>query len=189
MGVTLEELRESLATHTISVEAAGAGFAAAVANARKYHGEEISAAQALADAGIALAPVADEPASEPVADPPGDTLELARKVQLVFDEQTAGWRERSVFERSWLNRSFKGRADIPAEEMSKMLARLVADLEAGQLAEPDRYGKALAGLDRFYAFLYQAAKGYGKDAEQRRKQLEVIDDWREDVVELRERLA
>jgi len=59
MGKSEEEMLEVVKAHTLSVEAAGAGFAAAVAMAARYRGQEISSMQALADAGISI-PVAGQ---------------------------------------------------------------------------------------------------------------------------------
>lgn len=53
-GTTEAELYEMLRDQILSVEAAGAGFAAAMALGKRYRGQEISAAQALYDAGIEL---------------------------------------------------------------------------------------------------------------------------------------
>jgi NAD(P)-dependent dehydrogenase (short-subunit alcohol dehydrogenase family) len=54
MGQPIEELRALLVAHTIPVEAAGAGFAAAVVLAERYRGQEISSVQALMDASIPI---------------------------------------------------------------------------------------------------------------------------------------
>ena len=54
MGMSLEQLFELNKNAQISPEAAGAGFAIAVALAKKYHGQEISSIQVLRQAGIPL---------------------------------------------------------------------------------------------------------------------------------------
>ena len=54
MGMSLEELFELNKNAQISPEAAGAGFAIAVALAKKYHGQETSSIQVLREAGIPL---------------------------------------------------------------------------------------------------------------------------------------
>ena len=52
MGIPLEELNVILKEQTISVEAAGAGFAAAVALADQFKGQETASVPALIAAGI-----------------------------------------------------------------------------------------------------------------------------------------
>ena len=58
LGLSLGEFYAMNRGALVSVEAAGAGFAAAIALAERYAGQEISSTQALVDAGIA---VPDEP--------------------------------------------------------------------------------------------------------------------------------
>jgi NAD(P)-dependent dehydrogenase (short-subunit alcohol dehydrogenase family) len=54
LGMTVEEFWKMNRGAVVSTEAAGAGFAAAVALAERYAGQEISSTQALIDAGIDL---------------------------------------------------------------------------------------------------------------------------------------
>ena len=54
LGLTVPEFYAMNSAACLSVEAAGAGFAAAVANAERYGGQEISCTQALLDAGIEI---------------------------------------------------------------------------------------------------------------------------------------
>ena len=54
MGMSLEDLFELNKNAQISPEAAGAGFAIAVALAKKYHGQETSSIQVLREAGVPL---------------------------------------------------------------------------------------------------------------------------------------
>ena len=54
MGMSLDELFELNKNAQISPEAAGAGFALAIAQAKKYHGQETSSIQVLREANIPL---------------------------------------------------------------------------------------------------------------------------------------
>jgi NAD(P)-dependent dehydrogenase (short-subunit alcohol dehydrogenase family) len=54
MGMSLDELFELNRNAQISPEAAGAGFALAIAQAKKYHGQEMSSIQVLREANIPL---------------------------------------------------------------------------------------------------------------------------------------
>jgi NAD(P)-dependent dehydrogenase (short-subunit alcohol dehydrogenase family) len=54
LGLTVDEFWVMNRGAVLSVEAAGAGFAAAIAQAERYAGQEISSSQALIDAGIEL---------------------------------------------------------------------------------------------------------------------------------------
>jgi NAD(P)-dependent dehydrogenase (short-subunit alcohol dehydrogenase family) len=66
LGLTLDDFYTMNRSTLLSVEAAGAGFAAAVALANQYGGQEISSTQALIDAGIAI--------PDEAAVPPGITI-------------------------------------------------------------------------------------------------------------------
>ena len=67
LGLSGAEFLRLTRSTLISVEAAGAGFAAAIAMADRYAGQEISSTQALVDAGITLpeVPVFPLPGGEP----------------------------------------------------------------------------------------------------------------------------
>ena len=54
MGMSIDELFELNKNAQISPEAAGTGFALAIAQAKKYHGQETSSIQVLREAGIPL---------------------------------------------------------------------------------------------------------------------------------------
>ena len=72
MGMSLEELFELNKNAQISPEAAGAGFAIAIALAKKYHGQETSSIQVLREAGI---PLTDEEETEMDAQKPNQKQE------------------------------------------------------------------------------------------------------------------
>jgi len=101
MGKPVEELRELLKPHTISVEAAGAGFAAAIALADRYRGQEISSVQALLDAGVELPQATQEPVSTSLtSEQIAQALALCRRVRATLAEQSAGWKQRSILNSS-----------------------------------------------------------------------------------------
>jgi NAD(P)-dependent dehydrogenase (short-subunit alcohol dehydrogenase family) len=185
MGQSADELREILKAHTLSVQAAGAGFAAAVALAERYCGQEISSAQALMDAGIELAqetPVAGQSTLS------SEQLErawaLCRQVRATLAEQSAGWKQRNLFEQQWLVRTFKQYARLSVEEWLKTLEQLEQTLAARETAGVMAAGAPFDGLARYYAHLYDMAKGYIKDPAQREEQLRIVKGWQEDAERL-----
>ena len=185
MGKTTEELRAILQDHTLSVEAAGAGFAAAVALAERYRGQEISSVQALLDAGIELS--SETPASGSIDLTPEQWTELTvlcRRVRTTLDEQSAGWQERNLFERGWMVRTFRQYAGMPAEEWIDTLTRMEALAKARDGVALQALHPPLAGLAGYYAHLYEMARGYVKDPEQRERQLQIVKGWQMDVEQL-----
>ena len=186
MGESTEALTALLADHTIPVEAAGAGFAAAVALAERYRGQEIASIAALIDAGIEV-PEAGQNEGGPKLD--AQTLAqiaaLAGEARATLAEQSAGWAERSLFERQWLIRTFRQKAGKPVEAWLETLEQLEARAAAGDAAGVAALHPPLEGLAVYYRHLGEAAKGYVKDPTQREEQLRIVCGWQEAV----ERLA
>ncbi len=179
----------------ISVEAAGAGFAAAVAMADRYAGQEISSTQALVDAGIALPeapafPLAGTEPGLPALDAapalakPEELAARCRQVRSTLSEQAEGWRRRSFFERQWMVRDFKQRAGMPAERWVEVLDGLERALGAGEVGPLVDHREQLATLAGFYAHLGDLARGYVKDPLEREAQLEAVEGWEAEVRDL-----
>ncbi|HET7465272.1 MAG TPA: SDR family oxidoreductase [Candidatus Dormibacteraeota bacterium] len=170
MGMTAKDLWAMNAGAVLSVEAAGAGFAAAIALADRYAGQEISSSQALVDAGIEIAP------AESAAPFTAPAEEARARVVKTLREQYRGWQGRSFFERQWMLRDFKQRVGMPAERCLEMLAQT-----------PDV--ATLRRLADFYAHMAQLAAGYVKNATEREAQVRLVNSWRQEVDELLGALA
>lgn len=180
LGTTVEEFWRTNAGAVLSVEAAGAGFAAAVALASRYAGQEISSTQALIDAGISV-PDAFAPAAPPDTVPVPAALEACRAVQATLLEQAAGWKRRSFFERQWMLRDFKQRAGVPVERCLELLERSAAELAAGNAGTLLQARPTLERLAAFYAHMAQLAEGYIKDPAQRAEQVRLVQSWEAEV--------
>jgi NAD(P)-dependent dehydrogenase (short-subunit alcohol dehydrogenase family) len=181
MGISLDELQVILKANTISVEAAGAGFAAAVALADQFHGQETASVGALVAAGIEL-PVDGDAVRIAYTDEDCEhILEMTRKVKNVLMEQTSGWKKRSIFEQQWLIRSFKKYAGMSVEEWLDTLDRLekaAGDHSSENMAAVHAPVKALAA---YHAFMYETGKGFIKDPVEREKNLAIVQGWQEDA--------
>jgi hypothetical protein len=196
LGLSLDEFYSMNRGALMTAEAAGAGFAAAVALAERYAGQEISSMQALTDAGIT---VTGDPAAPPGidlvaeiaggADPSAPhagraAFSLCESVRRTLADQAAGWHERSFFERQWMVRDFRKRTGMPVENWIQALQLLSARL--GALAE----GAALTDipplptLAAYYAHTQDLARGYIKDPAVRDVQLALIGSWQAAVEEL-----
>ena len=185
MGKSEKELQEMLKAYTLSVEAAGAGFAAAVAMASRYRGQEISSMQALADAGINVSAL-EQTAGVRSLTPEQleQALTLCRSVRKTLAEQSAGWKERPIFEQQWLVRTFRQKASLPADEWLRVLDQLEAALE---YQDSDALAMINAPFDRlaaYYEHLHDMAKGYVKDPVQRDEQLRIVRSWQREVEQL-----
>jgi NAD(P)-dependent dehydrogenase (short-subunit alcohol dehydrogenase family) len=187
MGLTLDEFYAMNQGAILSVEAAGAGFAAAIALADQFKGQEISSLQALISAQIEIV---SQPTAQGVS-AVGDSAQaasLCRQVHRTLEEQARGWQQRSIFERQWMQRDFKKNAGMPVEQWLAALAQLERQLAAG-----DQTGvKDMPPLERlagFYAHMGALAKGYEKDQAKLAEALRHIDSWIAEVNQLRTALG
>lgn len=100
-GKTVAEFYEMVKDQIISVEAAGAGFAAAIALADCFRGQEIASFQALHAAGIEL-PEEERGITEVAltSEELEQVLTLCREVRTTLAEQSEAWKRRSVFDGS-----------------------------------------------------------------------------------------
>jgi NAD(P)-dependent dehydrogenase (short-subunit alcohol dehydrogenase family) len=189
LGSAAAELYAAVEEYTISVEAAGAGFAAAVANAERYRGREIDSRMALLDAGID-APSGKEATESSLGEEEFErALALCRAVRATLAEQSDRWLERSRFERQWMINSFKKQAGMPVEQWLDRLERLERCLEAQDSIALSTMNVPLDSLVAFYRFLYKAGEGYLKDPAEREEQLGILRGWQGDAEGLQELLS
>ena len=183
MGMTVDEFFEMNKGAVLSVEEAGAGFAASIVFAEKFRGQEISSIQALKAADINF--VATETGTDPVGLDAGQRDQartLCEAVYVTLKEQSEGWKSRSLFERQWVIRDFKKTAGMPVEEWLLSLKRLEEGLH---LDEPITH-PPLEKLAGYYEHLANLAKGYEKDAAKLEENLKHVYGWRDEVRRLDE---
>ena len=179
MGITLDELQAILKEHTISVEAAGAGFAAAVVLAKDFHGQEISSPAALVAAGIEVQVGASHARF-------GDDdfvriVGQANKVRVALDRQYQGYKRRSIFEQQWIHRTFRKHAGASIDEVLEKLSQVEQAAEARDAIRLAAARLRAEGLAAFHAHMHEMAKGYIKDPGQRAEQLATVWGWKEDA--------
>ena len=181
MGISMDELNVILKEQTISVEAAGAGFAAAVALAEQFKGQETASMPALIAAGIDVPK--DGPATQIsyTQDDCKHILEFTRNVRSVLAEQSDGWKQRSVFEQQWLIRGFKKNAGMTVEEWLQTLDRLELAAASGSSDDLVSIHAPLSSLAGYYGYMYEIGKGYIKDPLEREKNLVIVRGWQSDA--------
>lgn len=188
-GKSVEEFYAMSAEHIIPVEAAGAGFAAAIALAQQFRGQEISAKQALIAAGIDL----DEfgPRQQPGWSPDqiSQALSLCQSVRKTLSEQSQGWQERPLFERQWMLRDFRKNAGLPIEGWLETLERLEAALVDGDAAAVQAVRAPLGQLAAYYQHMQKLAQGYEKDKQKLAHNLAIIENWRLEAQNLADLLS
>ncbi len=185
MGMSVDAFFKLNQNMVLSIEEAGAGFAAAVALANQFQGQEISSIQALKAAGWTSEAVQPETSSAPAAGNLAQALVLCGQVRKTLLEQSSDWKRRSLFERQWVIRDFKKTAGMPVEEWLDNLARLEASLQPGG-ASAQVPGLPLSRLAAYYNHLAELAKGYEKNPAKLEENLRYVYGWKEEVEKLME---
>jgi NAD(P)-dependent dehydrogenase (short-subunit alcohol dehydrogenase family) len=182
-GKTVEEFYAISQEHELTTKAAGAGFAAAVALASSFRGQEISSKQALIAAGIHIE---EQPrtGSQLSAEQSVQALDLCHRVHQTLKEQSGGWQERSLFERQWLHRDFKKNAGMPVERWLDELAGLEGAFDQGEQLASAKIISQLAQLESYYGHMQDLARGYEKNPDKLAEQLRVIQMWRDEINQL-----
>ncbi len=187
---TAEEFLAMNKDHVISVEAAGAGFAAAIALAARFHGQLLSAKPALMAAGIALPDDGGDARTIELHPEQFDrALELCRAVRATLREQSEGWQARPLFERQWTIRDFRKEAGMPAEDWLEALEKLENALAARDARAVSRLGIPLDRLAGYYRHLADLAMGYFKDSAKREEYVGIVRGWEREAGELTEMLG
>jgi NAD(P)-dependent dehydrogenase (short-subunit alcohol dehydrogenase family) len=181
MGMSVEQFFEMNKGAVLSVEEAGAGFAASIMFAEKFRGQEISSIQALKAADINFGSVEVEKVTAGINSEKREQAQaLCDAVYITLKEQSLGWKSRSLFERQWVIRDFKKTASMPVEEWLTSLERLKDEL-AGTGTITRMPLEKLAG---YYEHLADLAKGYEKDPVKLEENLRHVYEWRDEVQEL-----
>jgi hypothetical protein len=184
MGMSVDEFFEMNKGAVLSIEEAGAGFAASIVFAEKFRGQEISSIQALKAADRWTQNFgAGETENDSVklsSEKRKQAQALCEAVYVTLKEQSDDWKRRSLFERQWIIRDFKKTAGMPVEEWLLTLERLRDSLHGeGTVLHP-----RLEKLAGYYEHLAELAKGYEKDRVKLEENLRHVYGWRDEVKEL-----
>jgi NAD(P)-dependent dehydrogenase (short-subunit alcohol dehydrogenase family) len=189
-GKSVQEFYEMSKAQMISPEAAGAGFAAAVALAEQFRGQETSSFAALKAAGIELP--GDSPAETGDWFKPGEldrARELCAAVLKTLEEQHEGFKKRSLFERQWVLRDFKKNTGMPVEQWIEALQDLDRRLNAAQDNAKVRSPADLNNLVNYLKHMQDLLSGWEKDPKKLEETMKILKGWEADAAELRDILA
>jgi NAD(P)-dependent dehydrogenase (short-subunit alcohol dehydrogenase family) len=183
MGMSVEAFFEMNKGAVLSVEEAGAGFAASIVFAEKFRGQEISSIQALKAADINFGARPTDDKSDRISlENRKQAQAMCEAVFITLKTQSTGWKSRSLFERQWVIRDFKKTAGMPVEEWLSTLEQLEENLRGeGAITHPP-----LEKLAAYYEHLADLAKGYERDAAKLEENLHYVYGWRDEVKELEE---
>jgi NAD(P)-dependent dehydrogenase (short-subunit alcohol dehydrogenase family) len=198
MGMSLKQLFELNKNAQITPEEAGAGFATAVAFAKKYHGQEISSIQVLREAGIPMAnqeqtELVEQKSNQPptaqsaVSGENMDTDGLYRAVVKTYIEQSGAWKSRNLFERQWISRDFKKTTGMSIDEMQATLKNLGITLKNG--TSTTDFAEPLNKLVDYFEHQKDLLKGFEKIDKKQKENALVIDGWITEVKALLQALS
>ena len=181
MGMTVAEFFELNKNAVLSPEEAGAGFAVSIVFAERFKGMEISSMQALKAADINYGSEdTDQKLDGFEPEKRKQAAVLCGRVRQTLNEQSDGWKQRSLFERQWVIRDFRKTAGMSVEEWLDALARLEIGLQGnGEISLPP-----LAKLAGYYDHMAELAKGYEKNAAKLQENLKHVYGWRDEVMQL-----
>ncbi len=181
MNMTVKEFYVLNQALVLSPEEAGAGFAVSILFAQKFKGTETSSIQALKAADINFGSNETSQVWETGnSDQRRQAVTQCEKVRKTLQEQSNGWKQRSIFEKQWVIRDFKKTSGMSAEEWLSALDQLSRGLQGdGRLDE-----LPLEKLAGYYTHLAELAKGYEKDAAKLEENLKHVYGWRDEVAEL-----
>lgn len=189
-GQSTAEFYATVQDQFISIEAAGAGFAAAVALADRFRCQETSSIQALHTAGIELPKASGQQNGQQMtAERMAQIQTASHRVYATLFQESASWQQRSIFERQWLVRAFKKHAGLSTAQLLELLQKVEQAAVARDSVALASMSLPLSGLANYYGYLYAAAEGYVKDPTQREEQLRIVLGWQEDVEKLTALLA
>jgi NAD(P)-dependent dehydrogenase (short-subunit alcohol dehydrogenase family) len=181
MGLSIDALLDMNRAALLTAEAAGTGFAASIALASRYDGQETSSIQVLRDIGIVLGVPSDVPSSEVKLNTERVT-DLQRAVLKTYMEQSEGWKRRNIFERQWVFRDFKKQTGSSVDEMLGRLEDLGSTLKEHR--SPSGCIDFLNRLSAYYLHQEDLLKGFEKDPQKVAKTLQEMDRWIGEVKEL-----
>jgi NAD(P)-dependent dehydrogenase (short-subunit alcohol dehydrogenase family) len=161
----------------LTVEQAGAGFAASIALADKYNGLEVSSFQALIDIGIHTEEDHIKEEIELSADQKSIIIEMFAFIKKTLEEQSEGWRSRPVFERQWVLRDFKKYTGFPPEYFIENNIHFEIKLQQNNLTKSEIKKLQLDKLHSYYLHQLVLLRDYEKNQNKLQEYTEAITSW------------
>lgn len=161
----------------ITVEEAGAGFAASVALASQYRGLEISSSQALTDAKIAIQEQKTVKKIMISEDAKSELFSMFQEIQKTFMEQLNGWNRRPVFERQWVLRDFKKFTGAAPEYFVEKLKEFENCIVTNELFEDSITQLSIEKISIYYQHQIDLLKGYEKNTEKVKEYSTIMKGW------------
>lgn len=184
-GKSVDEFYKMSENALLSVQEAGAGFAASVANAHKYRGLEIGSIQALLDIGILVNKPQDNicQAVNLSKTEREKLTNLFLEIKKIFKEQIEGWNKRPIFERQWVNRDFKKHMSTTPEMFLSKLDEFEETLRTNKVTPYLLENPPTVKIFSYYKHQMELLKGYEKDLQILQEHMAIIQGWLDSITE------
>lgn len=182
-GKSVEEFYKMSEKMMLTVEQAGAGFAASVALSEKYNTMEISSIQALIDIGINIEEINIQEEIHLTAEQISIINRMAAAIKRTLEEQSAGWQGRPIFERQWVLRDFKKYTGFAPEYFLKSNDYFEVKLQKNKLTLSDIKSLQLDKLHSYYLHQLVLLRGYEKNQNKLLEYTEAITNWINEIEE------
>ena len=176
-GKSVDEFYKMSEKLLLTVEQAGAGFAASIALSDRYNGLEVSSIQALIDIGIHIE---DNNVKEEITlseNQKSIILEMFALIKKTLEEQSEGWQSRPVFERQWVLRDFKKYTGFAPEHFIENNKYFEVKLQQNSLTKGDIEKLKLEKLHSYYLHQLVLLRDYEKNQNKLQEYTEAITSW------------
>jgi NAD(P)-dependent dehydrogenase (short-subunit alcohol dehydrogenase family) len=182
-GKTVDEFYRMSEKALLTVEQAGAGFAASIALSKKYNGMEISSMQSLIDIGINIEEINIQEEIYLTIDQISTIGKMFVSIKRTLEVQSEGWQDRPVFERQWVLRDFKKYTGFAPEYFIKDMKYFEVKLKENKLTIQDIKSLQLDKLHSYYLHQLVLLRGYEKNQNKLQEYTEAITSWIDDIEE------
>jgi len=185
MEKTLEEFYELGQGARISMEAAGVGFASAIAYASNFRGKTISSFE-----GLQIAEIPLEQNSKDILTSSTDPENfnkisaLLKENHLILEQRNTEWKTLGVFQRKWMFNDFIKRVGESLDDLMKLFDKVMKDLEHGNQAELQKVKAISIKLAQYYEHMQELTRGYVKDPVILAEQLKIQQQWQRNAQNL-----
>ena len=182
---TVDEFFEIGKDWIISVEAAGAGFAAAIALAQVFNGKEVASKYALMEAGIDISEKRLEQNQMTFTE--GDlesALALCKKARETLKNLSDQWMNLNNFMKQWVMRDFKNNVGSTVEESLFKFDDLENGLRNRDYVLLQMSKNFIDKLGKYYDHYYKQAESFVKDTKIRKEQTDLIGSWQDNIKKL-----
>ncbi|OLS14410.1 MAG: 3-oxoacyl-ACP reductase [Promethearchaeota archaeon CR_4] len=177
MSMNLEEFYKLGQDALLTVEAAGAGFAAAIARAAEFRGKMISSFEALQGAGIVFGQKVDLSNNPLTPEKAAMVLDQMQKIRAILEDRNKEWQILGVFQRKWMFGDFAKRVGISVGEFINLLQKSRAEVSIGHSRELHQVGPFAFKLVKYFEHLQELTRGYLKEPKLLADQLQLQQQW------------